>query len=1142
MGKLSDHVSVASLAARSVNLERDSRDHDLAGYVPTARSIDTVGRVVDGLASPTGTRAWSITGPYGCGKSSFALFLDALVGPAGELRDRATDLLASAAPDLASRVRELADPTNGVIRATTVAAIEPVAESVSRALDRGVRRRWGTKAPRAVQQALRNLAGHNDPATIKECVEATAAYAPVLLMIDEFGKNLEHHAAAAPGELFLLQELAELFSGAQGVRGGVITLQHLAFEDYASTLTTTARREWAKVQGRFEDVTFVDSPDQIVRLIADSIEHEPSTRAMATRLEKWVATATAGAERLGLTSYLGGGAIVGRCFPIHPAAAAALPELCSQYGQYERTLVSFLASGEPDSVVGFCSATADSDPLRSVGIAEVYDYFVTAARTLTGAAAGSARWLEIEARINEALVDDEDLELLKIIGVLNLVSGNGPLRASPAIVAFAADMTEQRAAEVRRRLSNLCERGVLAFRSFADEYRLWNGTDFDVSGSIAEARELLSAASAAQLLTDAAGHAPVIAGRHSQETGILRYFDVSFVDPDSEVPAPPSSADGLLVYVAGVGQLPLAPDQKRPVVFVRSEHVNEPLAAALELAAIRRVLRDRAADLANDWVARRELQERAAQARVEVTLRVSAAFAPGRKGVRWSCNGQSVTSRRGPSGALSVVCDRVFSGSPIVRNEMVARRELTSQGAKARRVLMEAMLDREHLPALGLEGYGPERAIYHAVLEQPGFHRGRTDGEWRFGTPHRSSEWLSAWTELQRLFTDAEAELTGVERLYDRLTAPPVGLKAGVIPILLTVGLIQRRDDIAIYEEGTYQPRLTADLLERLVRNPDRFALKNFAASTGDRRHVVERLALALKVDVTPTDRRRNSTVLALMSPLLGTVRDLPAFTLKTRDMSEQAVAVRDALVAARQPDEILFRDLPAALGLDDPEAVLSGDRRAVNTYAELLAAAVRELQQNWPNLLDRIEAQLRIAMSTPPSTSVRADLAARAQHLVDRVLDARLRAFLVTACEDALDNGDWLEAVALTAVDKPVRAWRDQDWPAFVAAATQLGGSLKRLEALNYEHIAQGSTEFTARRFTITNPDGTESSTILVSREGDEQAVADFATRVVEEAKHALPPNVRHAFVARIIDELLATPEEAVTKPQLNEEARRHA
>jgi hypothetical protein len=1141
MGMLADHISIDALAARSINLERDTSGLQLAGYVPTARAIDTLARVLEGLAAVSATRAWSVTGPYGCGKSSFGLFLDGLIGPGDDVRERAIGLLSGAAPELVDLALRLTEPTNGLIRATTVAAIEPVAATIARALERGANRRWGAKPPRPVQHALRRVAESAESGALLATVEAMASYAPVLIVVDEFGKNLEHHAAVAPGELFLLQELAESFSGADGVPGGLLTLQHLAFEDYASTLSTTARREWAKVQGRFEDVTFVDSPDQVVRLIADSIGHEPSTRAMTTRLAKWSGFATRGAERLGLIGCVGSADVVGKCFPVHPVAAAALPTLCSQYGQYERTLVSFLASGEPDSVTAFCASNPDTEPLPTVGLAEVYDYFVTAARTLTGAAAGSAKWLEIEARINDALVDDDDLELLKIIGVLNLVSGNGPLRASPDVVVFAADIAERRSSEIRRRLGHLCERGVLAFRAFADEYRLWNGTDFDVSGAIAEARELLASASPAQLLTDAASLTPVIAGRHSQERGILRFFDVVFADPATDVASTPSTADGVLVYVAGDGPAPLVAGGGRPIVTVRSAHVDEPLAAALELAAVHRVLRDRAADLANDWVARRELQERAAQASVEVALRVARAFAPGRKGVRWLCDGQPVMSKRGPSGALSVVSDRVFPGSPTVRNEMVARRVLTSQGAKARRILMEAMLANEAVCHLGFDGYGPERAIYHAVLERPGFHRVRSSGEWRFGPPHRESDWVDAWSLLQEQFTAAEAEMVRVEAIYERLRSPPIGLKDGVVPVVLTVGLLHRRDDIAIYEEGTYQPRLTADLLERLVRNPDRFTIKNFAASSGDRRYVIESLAKALQVDITPSDRRRNSTVLALMSPLLGTIRDLPPFTLKSRTMSEQAVAVREALLAARQPDEILFKDLPNAVGLVDPEAVLAADRGCIKEYACRLASAVRELQQKWPNLLARIEDHLRLAMSTPSSASLRADLASRAEHLVDRVLDPRLRAFLVTATEDTLDGDDWLEAIALNALDRPVRSWRDQDWPAFVAAATQLGGALKRLEALNYEHIAQGSTEFTARRFTITNPDGTETSTILVSRDGADQAVDQVAARMMAEVREQLPPGVHAALVARLIEGLLSEVPAAVEPPGEGE-VRRHA
>jgi hypothetical protein len=231
-------------------------------------------------------------------------------------------------------------------------------------------------------------------------------------------------------------------------------------------------------------------------------------------------------------------------------------------------------------------------------------------------------------------------------------------------------------------------------------------------------------------------------------------------------------------------------------------------------------------------------------------------------------------------------------------------------------------------------------------------------------------------------------------------------------------------------------------------------------------------------------------------------------------------VAVRDALLAAREPDEALFRGLPAALDVVGSDQTLD-DPRAIEAYAERLADAIRELRQNWRKLLQRIEQQLRLAMVTPSGSSLRTDLRVRAEHLVDRILDPRLRAFLLTVGEEGLDDEDWLEAVSLVVLDKPVRAWLDRDWAAFVAASGHLGGQLRRLEALNYEHIASGSTGFTARRVTITNPDGTESSRVIVTGDGDDAAVEEIASRVLEEATRLLPVDMYPALIARLLDDL---------------------
>ena len=86
MTVLADHVSVRGRFARSANLERDAGQAEpLDGYVVTARALDAVERSrlhCRRLASAGG--AWSLTGPFGSGKSSLALLLDAAFGPPTE--------------------------------------------------------------------------------------------------------------------------------------------------------------------------------------------------------------------------------------------------------------------------------------------------------------------------------------------------------------------------------------------------------------------------------------------------------------------------------------------------------------------------------------------------------------------------------------------------------------------------------------------------------------------------------------------------------------------------------------------------------------------------------------------------------------------------------------------------------------------------------------------------------------------------------------------------------------------------------------------------------------------------------------------------------------------------------------------------
>ena len=398
---------MAGRYARSANLERDAaRPEPLDGYVVTARTLDVVERVAGAAARGDAGEAWSLTGPYGSGKSSLALLLDAVLGPAGNTRRAALSLIEEASPDVGDSVRRVHErhgtSESGFNRALVTAQREPLAHTILRALESAVRRRFGRIPPKskfraadALREALEDAVTDDprrtgpSPAALVDIARCLAEDAPLLLIVDEFGKNLEAiRDGGAEGDPYLLQQLAEAGQGS-GLPIFLLTLQHLSFDDCLAGVAHAQRREWAKVQGRFQDVAFVESSSQTRALIGTVFDvHDESLRPRITR---WAEARADEMRSVGIAELADPKAIAA-CWPLHPLAALVLPELCSRYGQQERTLFSFLAGSDPKSASSFLATTSVTKrgTLPSLGLDGVYDYFVAnaAALAVTASAGG----------------------------------------------------------------------------------------------------------------------------------------------------------------------------------------------------------------------------------------------------------------------------------------------------------------------------------------------------------------------------------------------------------------------------------------------------------------------------------------------------------------------------------------------------------------------------------------------------------------------------------------------------------------------------------------------------------------------------------------------------------------------------------
>jgi ABC-type molybdenum transport system ATPase subunit/photorepair protein PhrA len=1118
-------------------LERDEGSSAIDGYLPVGRAIEVINRLASAMSRPEAEVAISVTGPYGSGKSSLALIIDALFGPEeNESTRSASEIVGASAPDTLKKIlqarQEFGAGQDGFIRAVATAQREPIISTVLRALHHGATRFQDLRPSREmreilieIEEAMSRLSGaatHRPSSSeIRILVSRLGSLSPVLLIIDEFGKNLEAFADAhSEADLYLLQDLAEWTRGEEGIRLALVTLQHMAFDEYSSQTSVSQRREWAKIQGRFEDIPFVDSAAQTRSLIASAFE--PAKQPLAKRVTHWVEQQVQDLRELGLTDLAMNADQIEAAWPLHPLAYASLPELCERYGQNERTLFSFIASHEPLSIVQFLETTdlPKRGALPAIFLERLYDYFIESASNLVSISTNATRWLEIDSRVRDATgLSDSARRVLKTVGLLNLISAGGTLRASKAIVAYAANdggVGTDSEESVLLRLAELELAGLVTYRDFADEYRIWNGTDFNIRTAIDLARRRVQAEQPSALLSKVMKLPPIIAARHSYESGTLRAFKSGWVDETVlEVSALTSRDrfDGLVLFSLS-SQPPIdrvvIQSSGKPVVFASSSDTSKLFNAAIEVAAIDEVLGNLDSTI-DDWVARRELIERRVEAAAELQKQFHQSFSGGNGEWIGQCFASNSEWRNLASGnasaATSQIADEWYSQSPIIRNDLINRHELSSQSAKARRVLLEQLISRSEVMDLDISGFGPEKTMYLSFYRENGMHHKDGRGNWKLSAPGRSSSFNRVWRYLNEIVSSSSTSRIRVSQIYEDLSCPPFGIRAGVAPLFLVHMLQMSGEEVALYEHGTYIPVMSDDVLERLLKNPHNFEIKFFASRSGARGLLVAGLYKHFSSGSTST---KAPSLLRVVATLIRTANALNEYSLKTSFLSKDAAELRKVLLNSTEPDQLLFSDLPAAFGVKEFRPGSRASARDISRFVERVMEAVADLNSSYPSLIKLIAGSLE-SLTDGAGITIQTELRLVSEAVKDRVSEPRLRSLCVALRADLDDFESWLEYVAMSVVGKPPASWSDSDRARFESEILELGTVLLRIFAMHTE-LPEDTQERSNFRQFLTRGDGTE-EVFVISLTGEQTTIIESAAeKLVASVSRALRVDIEAA------------------------------
>ena len=974
----------------SVNIVRD-QDKQLR-YLPTGNSHRVYQQIAAGFR--TGTRSFNIIGSYGTGKSAFLWAVER------QLANKATYF---------GSVNGHFDGTKRFESLNIIGEYDSIIKSFARHI--------GIKDRRVSEQLiLKKLGAHHD--------KAAKYKAGLLIVVDELGKYLEFASTKDPErELYFIQQLAE-FCNNSSKRFLLLTSLHQGFDSYARGLDLVQRHEWEKVKGRLTELPFNEQIAQLLFLAAEYLRTESIERGHVGDIDS-IASFTQKARSCNFdeASIVD---IAKNLLPLEPIAASVLTLALQEIGQNERSLFTFLSSHDHLGVRAF---DRRSNPLYNLGC--VYDYLMGNHYSVITSRDNPryVQWAAIQRAIErvEGVVDKDAHDALKVVKAIGLLNIYG-LEST----RFDTDVLHEYGkislgiTEPTRVARILEDKKIIRFIQFKNRYVLFDGTDFDFGAAFQAASSKVDMVT--EVVPKLQEHFSFPAIRCKAATlkrGTPRFFEFQIsVEPISSVYT--GEIDGIINFVfprkPNLDEIKvLSRENKDAIVYCLFTNTSSIQTTLWDIEKSKSII----ASLIEDPIARREVR-RILDGHVQQLnqLVIDSMF----NGVaKWIFHGKEILirSQLDLNRYLSSVVESIYNQAPVFDNELINRHRLPSAVATARNKLVDRLLSKADVADLGFpkEKFPPEKTIYLTLLKNTGVHRKRSDG-WSLGKP-TDKTFHALWSRCEEFLIGTKSVRKPIADFFEILQTKPLKMKKGFSEVWVPVFLIIWKEDYALFDEKGYIPHLTADVIDLIIKNPERFFIKAFDIG-GVRLDLLNRYRAILTKE--PTTRISSSSFVDTIRPFLTFYRGLPEYSKQTIRLSPCALAFRDAIAKATDPEKAFFEDIPSALGYRIDDLRKRDDH--LQSYVQSIQESIREIRTSYEGLVDRVEASLvsYLGYEGIPFTEYQNKLQSRYLTLRKYLLQPKQKSLLQRVTSKLDDRHAWIGSIAQSVLGKALEFLRDDE------------------------------------------------------------------------------------------------------------------
>lgn len=1009
---LSEIIDIKRHFLKSININFDfGRSDAIEGYIlqPSAKSLLTT---LANHLTQTQQKAFTWTGPYGGGKSLLALTLASLAGGDKKLRKNAKSVLQT------DETKPLIDYFSSD-KPWLVLPITGKRTAIDKEMQAVLYENFQEK-----EKSKKNIIKQ-----LKHIAETSSEHEGVLVIIDELGKFLEH-AAYTGDDIGFYQELAETAARCKG-KLVVIGILHQAFEQYASRLGTEAQQEWAKVQGRYADISLLSSADETLSLIGKAILSD-SKHQNDTLLATTIAQLMPSQPQESFAQLLNA------CWPLHPLTALMLgPSSRKRYGQNERSVFSFLASAEPLGFVELTKSLTVDDPYCLYWPHHFWDYLKANFEPTILISPDSHRWsLTLDAlQRAESIYPSLHIQIIKTIGLLELFRSSLGLYAKLTLLHASTPATQ---IEIDKALQELAQSSIVIFRKHTESWAIYAGSDFDIDDAIQTAKQQLGPLDLSKI-HQVLELNPIIARRHYAEKGAIRWLDRGLVLEDNAI----KHLKSFVINGNTCGEFLLM----LPSRYHSSDSLNK-LQKELSISAPKGVLigisaesaklvehlqdlraldyiRSHRLELHADQVAMRELDARINAIKLTQTDTVQNLF----NQAQWMYQGQ--LKQGNLTQLASEIAHDIYHGSPIVLSELVNRNTLSSNAIRAQKDLLRAMLANNHLENLGFDGMSAAAGLYYTTIKTLGMHQ-CINNTWQICTPSSTDKSESVhklWKAAEELIFKAQ-QSTSLYALYQLWSQEPYGLKKGLLPIFALAFYLANRKHLAVYMDGIFTPDITEATLDEWLQDPKRVAWR-FVKLDSTEQDILQALANTLSSQL---NKKINQDPLDSARALVSIVYGLPQWTRRTEHIAPETKKLRQLLLHASDPHKVLFVDIPTLLGTSNATEI-----------AQRVAIAASEMVNAFDTRLQNIEQHLMSALDHETDWDM---LNKRGTDIVSIGADFKLEAFVARISTYKGQKTD-TEGLLMLAIGKPSKDWTDHDLDAGEVQLLQWANAFRRLEVV---------------------------------------------------------------------------------------------